>query len=249
MHAPGIAPKARFAEVYVESAAPLQSRSRLCVLAIVSWPLMTDVPSVAIATAGTALAYARFEVVAETVVVLSWPSGAPAGANTCTNSRTLAPGASPPIVVRSAIGASPASNTPELFVSQYTAELQPAWSLAMASDTKLPVPLPSTTLPAFASMCVYTTKPPGATCAELFGTSVRLRTTLTRTWSWMRSNAPETGDMPRKYRSTSAAAAPAGTSTSAYTSIAAPGATTPVLVMTLFAALRNVTDQPAGSVI
>jgi hypothetical protein len=37
-----------------------------------------------------------FEVVAETVVVFSWPSGAPAGENTCTNKRTLAPGARPP---------------------------------------------------------------------------------------------------------------------------------------------------------
>jgi len=57
-------------------------------------------------------------VVAVTSVVLSVPSGAPAGANTCTNTRSVAPGAMPPRLASVDNGWSPASKLPLLFVSQ-----------------------------------------------------------------------------------------------------------------------------------
>jgi hypothetical protein len=57
-------------------------------------------------------------VVAVRSVVLSVPSGEPTGANTCTNTRSVAPGARPPKLVSVDSGWSPASNVPLLFVSQ-----------------------------------------------------------------------------------------------------------------------------------
>ena len=123
---------------------------------------------------------------------------------------------------------------------------QPDWLSARASETRLPA-APSVTLPVFVSWCVYTTKPPGITCAEPFGTSVRLRTTLTVTWSCRRSRAAETGERERKYISVLPAAKPAGTVTSAKTVTLPPPTTAPVFVMMLFAPLRKVTDHPAGS--
>src|SRR5512140_2824771 len=174
---------------YGPSSTPSQLASSAWRLVSCSWPLITVDTSVALPSAGGAATYERF-------VVFTGPSGAPAGENTCTNTRTVAPGARPPWPVRSTSGASAASNTPFPFESQNTPAVHPAWLLAV--DTAVKLPLPSTSLPALTSRCEYTTVPPGATCAELLGTSVRLRTTFTLTASCRRSVALVTGDWARK---------------------------------------------------
>ena len=50
----------------------------------------------------------------------------------------------------------------------------------------------------FVSVWLKTTVPPGVIWPELFGVSERLRTALTVTASWMRSDAEVVGESARK---------------------------------------------------
>src|SRR5262245_40354881 len=154
MHAFGTAPVVRLSVVNGPSSAPSQPASSAWRFTIVTWPLMTVVASCARAGGGAGEAKPTFAVVAVIVVVLSVPSGEPAGENTWANTRSVAPGAMPPMAVSVDSGWSPASNTPLPFVSQYSAELHDGWLSADASVTVLPAPLPSVTLPLLASVCV-----------------------------------------------------------------------------------------------